>query len=330
MNQKFSKFDILYSTDCNLRCEHCCIKHRMTGNEVDTDSIIDTINKYRINDKIDIHISGEPSQNFDFTELYMNIKNADFHYTSNLCYSHFKSWYNIYSTMKLLKYDTPEENFDKVFISTSFDTGNIRFKGIRNLINWYRNLKYLKSLGEKVHVFVLITGYLFKRKEKEYNEFFHKLRVTYSYIPMINNDRIDTNDNYINWLETCAGKGNKRGWKSLSSYFFLYWLYEGMKECKYPEINKTYENIYNLNFNNCLYTNQVMCIDEFGNPTYCFYSDEAKCADRYGSLSVSEFCKTCNCNSVCGTRCVMIQNCYLNNKNLVMKVRKRYEEIFKS
>ena len=169
-----NSLDIMLSNTCNLRCDHCCVRNKLNGKEVNW-SKIDSLLKENHNIRSIRIGGGEPLYSDDnashILDLMHRYSHIQWYMTTNLCYPLTEM------RMKVL---------DKIHsLSTSFDIG-IRFRNIRNLVIWYTNCKKIIS-NRSLGVYTCLTKYMnldrIKRLVKVYN---HMGFYRYAFVPMRN------------------------------------------------------------------------------------------------------------------------------------------------
>ena len=159
-SQKLISYNIVLTYKCNLNCKHC---FNVKTNEVMSEDLLDKANKF-VCDHINSHtipefevqyIGGEigiVDQNLikssvEYIKNHTPWKKVRFLYQSNLAYELTDSHIEVLKLMDI--------------IGTSYDY-NIRFTTAKQRSLWFKNIKYLQSLGKNIQLVVTETKPLIK------------------------------------------------------------------------------------------------------------------------------------------------------------------------
>lgn len=169
-------------------------------------------------------------------------------------------------------------------LQTSFDL-HIRFGNIRNLLKWYRNIRYLlNNIRSDVDIFTSITKYTVKKDPYRFMNFFHRLGVSgYKYILLANVGSLSINKDIMVEKEE-----------------YIEWMYRVL-DTHDEEKNQTVRLIREKNMTNCHYGTTMQPISIHGEPIHCGITERSN-----DNCKVDPECLSCKDFRYCGGRCVLI------------------------
>lgn len=156
---------IRVTNKCNLHCKHCFNNEDNTNcNFVDIKNFLEKINKENKDNLFIIH-GGEPmlSSIDDIGNLISSFNKNKWQISTNICYKITQDIINI---------------FEKVsYIRISFDVG-IRFRNIKNILLWYKNIKFLsKNFNKKIYLNICLSKQLIKHTPEQILHMINKLNI---------------------------------------------------------------------------------------------------------------------------------------------------------
>lgn len=291
MTKKFESFDIQVSTICNLKCDHCGMHYSLTGEEVDFSKIEEYIDSH--NPKEVYLGGGEPllKDTDKILHIIRRFPRVEFKLVTNLCYPLTEDRINIIREVESLQ--------------TSFDIG-IRFHNIRNLLQWYRNVKYvLENVNKKLEVIICLTKKLLPHEPRKISKLMHDLGVfgyrysaTYEFGKILTNkDLLLTKEEYISFM-------NK------------------VLDLQDP-LDQTYLVILNGDITSCPYNSYTQAVNCKGEDVHCVCKErwDKKCHN-----SMNE-CLLCSKYSICGGKCEMV-DCLFDNGiyNKAIEIAKKFRK----
>lgn len=156
---------------CNLNCDHCFYKQKNSKDKCDLNYkdiclFLNKINSKEKNNKFFIH-GGEPmlSDLKILKEMISMFPNNEWQISTNLCYKLTREKIEVFEKAKN--------------IIISFDVG-IRFKNIKNLLLWYKNIKILsKNNNIKIGLNICFSKQLLKHDPIQILFFLDKLNINF-------------------------------------------------------------------------------------------------------------------------------------------------------
>lgn len=290
MDKKYDSLDIQVSTICNLKCDHCGMFYSLTGEDV----VFISIEKYiENNSPKEVYLGGgEPLlKNCDkILQLIRKFPDIEFKLVTNLCYDLTPIRIEILKEVDSLQ--------------TSFDIG-IRFHDIRNLIKWYRNVKYvLNNINKDLEVIICLTRKLIKVDPLKISKLMNNLgvhgyrySVTYNFGKILTNKYLlITKQEYIDFMNKVLDINDK--------------------------LDQTYKVILSGDITSCPYNSYTKAIDWNGNEVHCV------CKERWNKNCHNSIdsCLICKEYNTCGGKCEMVDCLYskeLYQKSLKIEMIKK-------